>query len=51
MPSLPRHRSEVVDGDIGKASYSLALGRSLITIEPGDFICYHAPWDGEEYDT
>lgn len=24
---------------------------SFITIEPGDFICYYAPWDGEEYDT
>lgn len=22
-----------------------------ITIEPGDFICYYEPWDGEDYDT
>ena len=24
---------------------------TTINIEPGDFICYYAPWDGEEYDT
>lgn len=22
-----------------------------LNIEPGDFICYYEPWDGEEYDT
>lgn len=26
-------------------------GTYHINIEPGDFICYYAPWDGEEYDT
>ena len=24
---------------------------SFINIEPGNFICYYAPWDGQEYDT
>lgn len=26
-------------------------GTYNINIEPGDFICYYAPWDGVEYDT
>ena len=26
-------------------------GSYYINIEPGDFICYYAPWDGLEYDT
>ncbi len=26
-------------------------GTYYVSIEPGDFICYYAPWDGEEYDT
>jgi len=26
-------------------------GIYYINIEPGDFICYYAPWDGYEYDT
>lgn len=28
-----------------------AEGRYSITVEPGDFIAYYAPWDGLEYDT
>ncbi|MBK8866909.1 MAG: hypothetical protein IPN45_02195 [Actinomycetales bacterium] len=27
------------------------FGTFTINIEPGDFICYYAPWDGYEYDT
>lgn len=26
-------------------------GAQSLNIEPGDFICYYAPWDGFEYDT
>lgn len=26
-------------------------GTAYLNIEPGDFICYYAPWDGYEYDT
>jgi len=26
-------------------------GTYFISIVPGDFICYCAPWDGYEYDT
>jgi hypothetical protein len=26
-------------------------GTYSITIEPGDFIAYYAPWDGRDYDT
>jgi hypothetical protein len=26
-------------------------GTYFISIEPGDFICYCAPWDGYDYDT
>jgi hypothetical protein len=26
-------------------------GTAYINIEPGDFICYYAPWDGLGYDT
>lgn len=26
-------------------------GTYYINIEPGNFICYYAPWDGEDYDT
>lgn len=26
-------------------------GTYFINVEPGDFICYYAPWDGYEYDT
>ena len=28
-----------------------ADGTYFINIEPGDFICYYAPWDGYDYDT
>ena len=26
-------------------------GTVYINVEPGNFICYYAPWDGHEYDT
>lgn len=26
-------------------------GSYYVNVEPGDFICYYAPWDGLDYDT
>jgi hypothetical protein len=26
-------------------------GTYFINVQPGDFICYYAPWDGVDYDT
>jgi len=41
-----------VDGtEFGWKVDRYADGMYFISIEPGDFICYHAPWDGYEYDT
>ena len=41
-----------VDGtEFGWKVDRYADGMYFISIEPGDFICYHAPWDGYDYDT
>lgn len=42
--------------EVGGTEFGWKVGRyddgtCYINIEPGDFICYYAPWDGEEYDT
>jgi len=41
-----------VDGtEFGWKAGRYADGTYFISIEPGDFICYCAPWDGYDYDT
>jgi hypothetical protein len=41
-----------VDGtEFGWKVDRYADGTYFISIEPGDFICYYAPWDGHDYDT
>lgn len=41
-----------VDGtEFGWKVDRYADGTYFINIEPGDFICYYAPWDGYDYDT
>ncbi len=41
-----------VDGvEFGWRAAQADDGSYFVNIEPGDFICYYAPWDGYEYDT
>lgn len=40
-----------VDGVTFGWLYDEYDGEGTLTIEPGDFIAYYEPWDGEEYDT
>lgn len=43
---------ETVDGvEFGWRPGHYDDGTAYLNIEPGNFICYHAPWDGLEYDT
>jgi hypothetical protein len=42
---------EEVDGVAFGWKVAEDAGEYYVTIEPGDFICYYAPWDGLEYDT
>ncbi|WP_353953183.1 hypothetical protein V6K52_07065 [Knoellia sp. S7-12] len=43
---------QAVDGvEFGWRADQADDGSCLVNIEPGDFICYYAPWDGYEYDT
>ena len=42
---------EVDDTEFGWEVGQYDDGTHYINIEPGNFICYYAPWDGEDYDT
>ena len=43
---------QAVDGvEFGWRVVQADDGSYFVNIEPGDFICYYAPWDGYEYDT